>query len=341
MTDKKSIFIHVPKTGGTSINCDMNNTKWQTKPDFYYRHIIYETKKSNSGDIFDPLKNEQYQNFNIFFFVREPIQRLFSEYYFLKDRKEFISLLPRRPKNFYEYCCFTNTSNSMIKFLLGESMYSPKRIDNDLYDEFIFQVEKLKIRIGVFEQYTDSLNYISSSFGVDWSDSIEMKRITINKPVVLELTDEELAEIKEFNKYDYKLYDYALSCINNSNFDKKTINLTGSKYDYVLIYTQRFIIIESNIKHKDFITNNRRFFQELNMFLHKNVKNGFDYMTEWNRHFINAINHAYKDKKIADAISLLEINDPLEKMFAMADIINNNFNKLSYTEQICKLKLIT
>ena len=49
----KNIFIHIPKTGGTTINCIMNKTEWQTTPDFYYRHIIYETKKSNTEDIFD------------------------------------------------------------------------------------------------------------------------------------------------------------------------------------------------------------------------------------------------------------------------------------------------
>ncbi len=41
----KNIFIHIPKTGGTAINCAMNNSERQTQADFNYRHIDYQTKR--------------------------------------------------------------------------------------------------------------------------------------------------------------------------------------------------------------------------------------------------------------------------------------------------------
>ena len=53
--EDKNIFIHIPKTGGTTINTAMHNVYWQTKMDFNYRHFNSTTKSSTCGDIFNPL----------------------------------------------------------------------------------------------------------------------------------------------------------------------------------------------------------------------------------------------------------------------------------------------
>ena len=81
MTDK-NIFIHILKTGGTTINTAMHHSEWQTEVDFNYRHIKKKTKRSNSADIFDYKNIEKYKDYTIFMMVREPVDRLISEYYF-------------------------------------------------------------------------------------------------------------------------------------------------------------------------------------------------------------------------------------------------------------------
>jgi len=37
--EKETIFIHIPKTGGTTINTALYNSYWQTEVNFFYRHI--------------------------------------------------------------------------------------------------------------------------------------------------------------------------------------------------------------------------------------------------------------------------------------------------------------
>ena len=84
-TNKQPIFIHIPKTGGTSINCVMKGTEWQTPLNFHYRHLDPDTKVSNAGDIFDRENYNQYQDEYLFMMLRNPIDRLISEYYYIFD----------------------------------------------------------------------------------------------------------------------------------------------------------------------------------------------------------------------------------------------------------------
>ena len=116
MTADKPIFIHIPKTGGTSINCMMQNTEWQTTPDFHYRHLIYETKRSNCGDMFTELGKEKFREYYIFTMLRHPVDRLVSEYYFLRQHPEFMALLSREPRDFDEFITLPETANYMLKF---------------------------------------------------------------------------------------------------------------------------------------------------------------------------------------------------------------------------------
>ena len=76
--ENKNIFIHIPKTGGTTINTAMHNVYWQTDIDFNYRHIDIKTKKSTCGDIFDAVNSRKYSDYTIFTMLREPVDRIIS-----------------------------------------------------------------------------------------------------------------------------------------------------------------------------------------------------------------------------------------------------------------------
>lgn len=322
----KNIFIHIPKTGGTTINCVMNKTQWQTTPDFNYRHILYETKRSNSGDIFNPLKYSEYEGLNIFMLLRNPIDRIISEYYFIKDRQEFMSLIKPVPKNLKEYIKNRQTNNYMIGFLLGKRMYDENLVTEDDLDLVINTIKNLDIKVGIFEHYEKSLIYFSSITGIKWPKNIDIKRITLNRPKLDTVSEEIKSLIKKHNALDYKLYEYGLQhfeekikAINNN----QQINFKGNKYNYVLKYTERFNLLEIELENKKFIIDNSTFFNDLNLYLHKTLKlkDGKIYVQIWNDCLISTINNSYKNSSMANQLNAIDTEEPLNKTKQIANII--------------------
>ena len=122
------IFIHIPKTGGTSINCVMKGTEWQTPLDYHYRHLDFDTKTSTCGDIFDNKNNDNYHKEFIFMMLRHPVDRLISEYYYIRNNHEFMDLLTTKPNSFSDYINNSQTSNYMLKFLDGQRIYSENEL---------------------------------------------------------------------------------------------------------------------------------------------------------------------------------------------------------------------
>ena len=325
----KNIFIHIPKTGGTTINCVMNKTQWQTKPDFNYRHIIYETKRSNSKDIFSPLNYDKYNNYNLFMLLRNPIDRLISEYYFIKDRPEFMSLIKPVPRNLKEYIKSKQTQNYMIGFLIGKRMYDTDLVNEDDYELVINTINSLNINVGIFEEYAKSLNYFSSITGVKWPKNIDVKRITLNRPKLENVQNDIIKLIEQNNSLDFKLYNYCLKKFqeNTQHLDESNINFKGDKYNYVLKYTERFNLLEIGIKDKRFIHNNQQFFQDLNNYLHHTLKlkNGIDYVSVWNDCFISTIHNTFSNTPLSIQLNKLDRNnDSLKVTEDICRILNKN-----------------
>ncbi len=325
--DSKNIFIHIPKTGGTTINCAMNKTQWQTQPDFNYRHILYDTKCSNSADIFNPEENDKYLNYHLFMIVRNPIDRMLSEYFFMKDRREFMSLIRPYPKDFKSYIKNKQTQNYMIGFLLGKRIYSPDYVTEQDYEKVIEAIEKIDIHVGLFENYSESLEYFGNIIKIKWPKSIDVKRITLNRKKLDEIEEEAQHLIGKQNAWDMKFYKYCVS-----RFEKKTqhikfkknISFESNKYDYVLKYTQRFNLLEIGVDDKTIIKEQASFFQDLNHHLHHvaKIKNGEDYVLTWNNCFVQTMSKTFPDWDVSETLLSIDESEPLEKTQKICEALN-------------------
>lgn len=328
---KQNIFIHIPKTGGTTINCVMNKSQWQTEINFFYRHISYETKRSNSKDIFNPLNYDKYIDYNIFMLLRHPLDRIISEYYFIKDRHEFLSLLKPKPKNFKEYIQNKQTQNYMIGFLLGKRIFDTDTVKEDDLELVINTIKNLPIHVGIYEHYQESLNYFDKILGIKWPKKIDVKRITLNRPELNEISDKLKNYVLENNDLDNKLYQYCLEIFKQKvhEIPKKNFIFKKNKFDYVLKYTERFCLLEIELKYIKFIHFNQDFFQKLNIYLQKNlnIKNGKTYVELWNKAFVNSIMKNFPNSILLKEIELVidKKNDPLDQTKKIAKAIDDVF----------------
>lgn len=322
--NQKPIFIHIPKTGGTSINCLMQGTQWQTPPDYHYRHIIYETKQSNCGDIFQVDNEQKYQHETIFTMLRHPVDRLISEYYFLRKHDEFMSLLKSTPRNFEEFIELKQTHNYMLKFLNGGAIYGADVIDSVRTKEIIKTIDTLNIHVGIFEHFDLSLNYFAQACDIEWPKQIAVKRATINRPHIKTISKALQNSIIESNNFDYQLYQHCLdnllarsSTLSSSKFAHK-----GDRFEHILPYTTRFCILEIELQNERFIQLNKKFLMTLNVYLHKTVKTGKEYAKKWVKLFKEHVTFYYSGTLFAKKVKQVKRSTPLDEIIAIAQVID-------------------
>ncbi len=287
------IFIHIPKTGGTTINSAMQGTYWQTTPDFNYRHIILKTKRSNSGDIFNVENRDKFKDHQLFMMLRHPVDRMISEFYFLHDRAEFMNLLHPKPKTFEEYINHAQTPNYTLGFLIGDKIYDKKRPTKEDLKRVIEAIDELPIHTGIFEHFAESLTYFSRETGIEWAKNIEAKRVTFKRPKMDELEQHLYDKIIETNALDFELYNYCLEKFKKikKELPKTKITFDIDKYKHVIPYVSMTCLFEYFMDNKYFIRQNFQFFKDLTFFLlrNKGIKDGELFTRTWNQTFVDSI----------------------------------------------------
>lgn len=333
--EKDIIFIHIPKTGGTTINTAINETYWQTEVDFFYRHIQLKTKRSNAGDIFDPKNIEQYKKYNIIMMLRHPLDRVTSEYHFIRERKNFIELLNKKPVDFNDYIKNYQTHNGVVNFLKGRRFFDTRKASEEDLDDIIDAIEKIPIHVGIFEDFSTSLNYFSQVSDIKWKKEIEIKRMTFKRPKVDELSEETKALILENNQLDLKLYEYCLNKFENvkKNTKESSILFKKDKYTHVIPYAVSMCLFEFCMTNKKFIKQNLTFFKQLTSFMlvQKKIEDGLIFTKTWNESFLNAVSYYYPDSPLYDALKVNynPENDALDETYKLAMVLDEFFKNSS------------
>ncbi len=321
----KNIFIHIPKTGGTTLDCAITGTKWMTAKDpFYYRHIDNKTKRSNSGDIFNEANFLKYREYQIYTMLRHPIDKVVSEYFFVRDRKEFFGLLKKKPRNLKEYVLNKQSQNATVNFLIGGRWYPDKGATKSDLNRVIKMMDDLDVSVGIFEEYNKSLSFYEERLGVKFPKKINVKRVTLNRPKVSEISEEMKQLIIENNPLDMALYNYYNDAFNNLGIRAKSVDFSKDRYEYVMKYTERFNLMTLFDGNQTFMTRNASYFNDLNVWLHQHTafENGRGYVSNWNKNVAREIDKLGDATDFTDLMEHMSTDEPLDATEQLTSLVN-------------------
>ena len=196
--EHNAVFIHVPKTAGTSVEVAL---------DMQHRKNLFE---------FDPIQNnfkqhwpatqvrkrlgpEKYDEMFSFAFVRHPISRMLSEYHYLK-RLGSSFVLHQSPDSFIK----------KIHDIWGMWEFYPREMRQHIRTQtFMLYNEEGKLMVdfvGKFENLQEDWQHVCDQLGI--SEELPFSQESANKDDWSEFSEESIATIRKLYADDFKNFDY-------------------------------------------------------------------------------------------------------------------------------------
>ena len=204
------IFMHIPKTGGTTLN---ELFKKQYKLNEIFDHDSFQKKmmkldeltdmekrniKAITGHYFYGIHQEFSRPFNYFTMLREPVDRVISSYYFLKDYPGYEMV---KNMTLEEFVVKGPEAPNLQTLMVCGSQEKPD-IEKAKENLKTFTV------VGVTELFNETLFCLKKAYA--WGDiHYTRKNITKNRLAKEEVPSPLKNLIRKYNALDMELYDYA------------------------------------------------------------------------------------------------------------------------------------
>lgn len=255
-SNEKLLFLHIPKTGGTTFNHILyqnfaHSEQFKINPvdkkvSFDLYNVLSDRKKDRIKlfrghfyyGIHDKLDISNYRYVTI---VRDPVKRIISHYFYSKNFQKHYLYETLNSNNTSSFDYFSGKFN--FEVINGQTAqiagFDPDqsnldRVDiikylysNELYEKAIANIEKDFSFVGLTEQFDQTLlllNYLHefNNFTLHYSRKNVAKKINISKKI----RDNEIDIIISNNLLDIRLYQYIkskndaiISLINNTQCD--------------------------------------------------------------------------------------------------------------------------
>lgn len=214
--DIQLISIHIPKTAGTSfrnslkavygdkevVRLDIDLVKQEVKinEQRYDQSEFPQSTKVIHGHYSYPLLIENFkinQDIPIITWLRDPVQRVISNYLYLseilenllQEEQKGLNILQKMKRSLKEYALFEGAQNRQSKFLTG------------------LNIEDLKF-VGIVEHYDEDINRLAKI--LKWDKAPIFKNNKTKKETNF-ISNNEIEVIRQLNTEDLKLYEKAIS----------------------------------------------------------------------------------------------------------------------------------
>ena len=216
---KKLIFLHIPKTAGTSLRTLVEQA--------YPAGACVDIYSANSADFYETIRHDVdkaqvlyghtsygiHQWFGLepryIAFVRNPIARVVSLYNHLRRHKKSphytdIHAGGMTLRDMIQAEISVETNNHMVRIIGGYG--GTETTDNTaILDNAIAHIEQHFEFVGLTERMPESVNILAQRLG--WGRQLRILRLNVTPPFP-EIDAATSATIKEYNRLDLMLYEY-------------------------------------------------------------------------------------------------------------------------------------
>lgn len=209
-------LAHVPKTAGTSMALALFHVKQPPPVSREYMHVL--PRGEDVISTCDPRAFAEPEPVAVV--LRDPFERLQSEYHFLASRLKFRNLYRKQtgetyPATFAEYAASPAGTDSACKFLLGRNFLDPSPVSESETSLLLRIIARPNVAVGMTERIPETLEMFSRMFKLVLPADVPKTRTNHFK---IQSTDETLR--RAFEKRN--ACDYALQEAAEKKFDAQT-----------------------------------------------------------------------------------------------------------------------
>jgi hypothetical protein len=147
--------------------------------------------------------------------LRDPVERVISHYHFVRARPEHYlhESLRRRKFSLREWAAEAPLviDNYQLRWLISTPVarIPPRGVTRSTLEEAKWNLEHGFEVIGLLERFDESLACLGNAFGWQNLEALERRNVNAVRPPMEEIDPEAIAVIRDLNRFDLELYEFA------------------------------------------------------------------------------------------------------------------------------------